>query len=1321
MQLTAFKTKSLFDASTDLFMQFGITPNSNTSAPLPLAGILKDQLKDNTIFREVDKTYFIGLINDEIVEKGNELIEKKISFSDAEKKISSTYDGLMVFAVDLIAEHEPSRYEITELGRAFNRISKSLPVIVLVRYTDKSNNFYFSFVACERTKFVQKWRQGEKIGKVSFLKDINVDAPHPAHIKILKNLSIESIKAQNKKAIESFNELYITWQNLLNIASLNKAFYDEIIEWFNFAIEEIKLPGENNKSGKHKDFTIRLIARLIFIWFLKELKVVKDVLLIPKTQNGDSNNLIIPSNTGSAYYKFVLQNLFFNALNTKQKERKKYIKDFDVFASSFPDPDALKRHILECPHLNGGLFDENETDYITRKSANNAFVVPDDILIGDNGLNSLLSRYKFTIAENTPLDEELAVDPEMLGRIFENLLAEQSVDTQEAARKNAGAFYTPRPIVSYMCKNTLLRHLKIDITPKNGKEIVHKLLHETTVIDPACGSGAFPIGMLEEMMAILDIADPGGNICFGEMLKSKDAAFIEHISDFIADKQERYVKKLGLLRNCLFGIDLLDYAVEITKLRCWLSLIVEQRVDCSKDNYNLKPLPNLEFKFYKHNSLLRTFKGQNINTLIDAFDKKNLLEELVELENSYFISKSDKYGTKEEIKKKIVGLLEGAIDEQIKEKEHKQSLTSVNKLTGAGAKETEINKTKKKAKKIAEEIKELIGFKDSIKDYFIERVVFPGIFNAKLSNPGFDIVIGNPPYVNTKLINQMGMTDILKNEYGYCDDLYNHFTVRAMELLKQGGYLSYITSDTFLTIQSKENMRRLFLGLHKTIYCRLLEIINTPKAFAAMVDTAIFTVQKQAPETQDEVTYIDIRFPNADTFGITEKEWKAIKESKNSVAGWEKVLNKIMQEVQLPVSRSDEHQPIWKTAHSCNASAVLRDNYTKIEKYKLPLNIYNNSLNHSLFVPNVWNCKVYDMIVKPTFRVFEKWWTKIETSKKIDAHENEIKNYLSTLRPSDITILGLVCNGAHGLTTGDNGRFVGAIIKSKAAQRIIETRHIKLKEAVDENPSIRTDFKILKGCIELSDYAELLGGMKESEIRALFDEMKDKYGARVFGMGYLYRIIDTHELYDLTKITLSEKKEGINTKLEEVYVPYDKGDKDGHKWYTETQFRINWSKKGIVAMKKLPGNRWDGSNFFFLPGFSWNLINGTRNSNDFKVKLISPCVNDVGGMKLCTYQELEGVISDKFIVCLFNSKTINRLTESFINFTLNFQLNDAKQIPIKIPTKEQLNKFDEKFDACYKIKKDEFGGKYTESEAQALLQPLEKEIDRMVEELYGLN
>ena len=218
----------------------------------------------------------------------------------------------------------------------------------------------------------------------------------------------------------------------------------------------------------------------------------------------------------------------------------------------------------------------------------------------------------------------------------------------------------------------------------------------------------------------------------------------------------------------------MEYAIEITKLRCWLSLIVEQRVDFSKPNFNLKPLPNLEFKFYKKNSLFRYYGDQNLNQLIDEVDNKNLLFELVNLENQYFIAKSDRLGSKVEIKDKIIKLLEKVVDSRLSLvlKDLNSVRSGINHLMAAKAPERELAKHHKKEKALATKFENLILFKETIKDFFIERVVFPGIFNKERKNPGFDIVIGNPPYVNTKLISSMGISKKLEEEYGFCDDLY---------------------------------------------------------------------------------------------------------------------------------------------------------------------------------------------------------------------------------------------------------------------------------------------------------------------------------------------------------------------------------------------------------------------------------------------------------------------------------------------------------------------------------------------------------------------
>ena len=690
MDLHRFSESNNFlQALKALFNDLKVPMNYVADDPTTAQEILKDTYKDNDTFRLVDDVYFVGMVDDAA-------FEGKQS-SDPEK-IKSDYEGILIFGVTLKERPNgllPTRSQLAEISRAFNREFYYTPVVVVFKYGN-----YLAFANTERLKYKQEWREGEKVGKVSLLKDIKIQQTHRGHIAILQQLVIPTT---GTKGVKSFTQLYYYWQSVFSISVLNKTFYEDIIAWFNTAIKEIKIPSQSAGSEKHKDFTVRLIARLIFIWFLRELKVVKVELLLPVFENGEENKLIKPKAKGSGYYKFILQNLFFNALNRGKNDRVNDI--FDVYAGNFSNVEAIKDKIYLSPYLNGGLFDMHPNDWCEfdengNHIVNNAFSVPDYLFLDkDNGLNSILARYKFTIAENTPLEEEIAVDPEMLGRIFENLLAEQSDDTKEAARKNAGAFYTPRPVVSYMCRSTLLKHLDTEITPENSKTIIHKLL-ETTVLDPACGSGAFPMGMLEEMMQVLDIVDPDGKVWVAEMMKSKDESFREHNAEMYADGQIRYVKKLGLLRNCLFGVDLLEYAIEITKLRCWLSLIVEQRVVSSKENYNLKPLPNLEFKFYKKNSLFRFYKDQNLNNLIDQIDNDKLLKELVNLENQYFIAKIDRHGTKEEIKEKIVKLLERVVDSQSDHitKQLNSVRSGINRLVSNRSSEKEIAKLRKKKK-----------------------------------------------------------------------------------------------------------------------------------------------------------------------------------------------------------------------------------------------------------------------------------------------------------------------------------------------------------------------------------------------------------------------------------------------------------------------------------------------------------------------------------------------------------------------------------------------------------------------------------------------
>ncbi|GIW21882.1 MAG: hypothetical protein KatS3mg068_0889 [Candidatus Sericytochromatia bacterium] len=229
----------------------------------------------------------------------------------------------------------------------------------------------------------------------------------------------------------------------------------------------------------------------------------------------------------------------------------------------------------------------------------------------------------------------------------------------------------------------------------------------------------------------------------------------------------------------------------------------------------------------------------------------------------------------------------------------------------------------------------------------------------------------------------------------------------------------------------------------------------------------------------------------------------------------------------------------------------------------------------------------------------------------------------------------------------------------------------------------------------------------------LFDDLKEKYGRDIFGQGWLYRIVSQNEIANVDELTEEEKTNGI--KGNKTFVPYDKGDKDGNRWYSPTPYYIDWSVDNVRFLKNDKKARWQGYNFYFKEGFCWNLINGTRSTNDLKFRLVEKSVYDVGSMRLISLLEK---IDNKIIVSLINSKINNNFSEQFMNFSVNFQINDARQLPIIIPNQEQKEKLENIFNRAYNIQKKKFSGEMTEKNAKEELDKIQNELDIFVERMY---
>ena len=1009
---------------------------------------------------------------------------------------------------------------------------------------------------------------------------VNMDFTPPKRYSFLvgENEPNHTAKSRLVSLLEKNNPSVDEIEAAFNIENVSKEFFTHYKELFLVLLENLQ---EMRKKDpildleivdiKNADFCKKLLGQLVFLYFIQK----KGWLGVAKNNSWGKGDKAFLRHTferaikeGKNFFNDYLEPLFYNALANGERDDNWF-------------------ELLECriPFLNGGLF-EPIYDWVNTDIVfdNSIFSNDKQSSEGDKGTGILdvFDRYNFTVKEDEPLEKEVAVDPEMLGKVFENLL---EVDD----RKSKGAFYTPREIVHYMCQESLINYLcnkldavdsdsdkfeipetqktfdideqqslkspllKSDIASfiRNSDKIVHtgfeikgkeqkvwqkevsalkpfakdldSALENIKICDPAIGSGAFPVGMLNEIVKARRALVEGG---------------------FLREAQKRtiYEYKRQAIQNSIYGVDIESGAIDIAKLRLWLSLVVDE-----DDFQNIKPLPNLDYKIVCGNSLLKMPSQL-------SFETQPLIKEFEELKPKFFDAsqKSEKRDLKRRIDVILKKLLKG--------------------------------------------------------DVFDFTIFFSEVFD---SNGGFDVIIGNPPYVSNKKTSDEEKQKYVKL-YGISDDLYNYFFIKGIDMLKRKGILAFITSDTYLTINSKKNLRILFQ--QNKIY----ELIKTSNVFEnVMVSPAILILQKENTTGRD-YTFL----------------------YKNAV--------------------SDFSNPIVTSPN---------------------ISIFRDVVNNVFFYPTKDNIAFYNKYNQKIKNLYGKWWDKIETSKKISKNERELAEYRNSLKPGDVTLLGCITDGGQGLATANNGKYLAVKTSSKWAKNIRLSRPKKLKDAIDTY-----QIKELK---DIKDTHAYLSQMSEMEIADLFDSLKEKYGRDIFGQGYLYKLIDDSEIADVDSLSDDEKENGISLD-KKYYVPYDKGDKDGNRWYLDTPFAIAWSKENVRFLKTNSGKKGEGmpvvrnQMFYFKEGFCWsNALNPYARL--LKCRIKSKTINDVGAMSLTS--TIESVISNEEIVCLLNSNFVFDYYRNFINNTVNIQINDIRQIPVKILRDEEKAKLASLFYTAFDMRK----------------------------------
>ncbi|MBD2138056.1 Eco57I restriction-modification methylase domain-containing protein [Anabaena sp. FACHB-1237] len=809
-----------------------------------------------------------------------------------------------------------SRSDLAKITREINRQS-DIPIMVLFCY----GNYVTLSIINRRPNKLD--RDKDVLEKITLIKDININSPHRAHIEILADLALPSLPD-----VQNFDKLHTAWQKVLNTSELNNKFFQEVSNWYFWATQTVTFPdgGEADESIRNATSVIRLITRLIFVWFLKEKGLVPDALF---DENQLTNLLKSLSPKESSYYQAILQNLFFATLNTEMNtdekpDNRKFrgknqqkggrdghygIANVYRYQDYFTNADEFLRLCSNIPFLNGGLFecldrDKDSDSAPTPKGKektkiridgfsdreDNVLNVPNVLFFGEatdvdlnqtygtknkkykvQGLINIFNRYKFTIDENTPIEEEIALDPELLGKVFENLLAEYNPETETTARKQTGSFYTPREIVNYMVDESLIAYLQNSLPvaqANNQDDCVTRLTHllsytddshqfnddevdclinaidNLKIIDIACGSGAFPMGILQKLVFILGKLDPN-NSKWKQQQKEKtiapilkDIQVVKQISyeqareEAIQKLQERlaeiedefennemdYPRKLFLIENCIFGVDIQPIAVQISKLRFFISLIVDQRVNNNQANRGILPLPNLETKFVAANSLIGL--GTQLSLRSPEVIKKE--GELKQVRQQHFQARTPK--TKKKCREKD-HILRTEISQLLKS----TGLDTATADTLARWNPYDLN---------------------TCADFFDPSWMF-GV-------DAFDICIGNPPYVRQEKIKEL--KPILKQQYSCFTgvaDLYVYFFEQAIKLLKERGILTYITSNKYFRSGYGEKLREFLVK--KTQLKQLIDFGDAPVFTAIAYPSIIITVTHASSVSQtqniDKVTH----------------------------------------------------------------------------------------------------------------------------------------------------------------------------------------------------------------------------------------------------------------------------------------------------------------------------------------------------------------------------------------------------------------------------------------------------------------------------------
>jgi hypothetical protein len=821
--------------------------------------------------------------------------------------------------------------QIPEEGKSFSNVKKGLrnrgpdgrELLNIIVYTDDESRI------TGEIHFMYHARNPSGEGIEYDLKYFSVDPQNvsPVYYEYLEDIKVNGRSISVLENEDSDDSLLETF----SVDKITNNFYDDFHDLIQDKLEPSITGLPEGVTERH--YSQLLTNRILFILFIQEKQWL--------STETDSNE----GQTDYLEQKYV---------EVKEQEDADLWKDFfkELFFNGLSKKGSSPEIVGTVPYLNGGLFEKR--DYEDEVDVDSEFF---EALLSPEEVNSFgkkkgfLRNYKISLSESNPSEQELVVDPEFIGRVFEMSMQ----DTEERGEK--GAFYTPKDITQYMSKNSI-KQLLLNELPEKEEEIsqlvlsheikenfteeelqtIHDELKDINVLDPAVGSGAFIIAVMEELVGIFEAINPE-----------------------IGEEEDTYDLKEHMIANNLYGVDIDQAGIELCKFRTWLHLMQDLEVDLEtlKEQNDKYALPNLDFKFFVGNSLSGDYKP------IEAID---------EIKNTDYQKTLDS---------------------------DPEETNLIGKIQNKRAEFTETHNQEKK-KKLEKEINRLTNqLENSINwaetEYYMEEVVGSSGDDFKwsvqmpevMAEGGFDIVIANPPYQGLN----KHKAEYLKDLSHFYDanlsyyvtiprmrhDLYQKFNIRGTELLRENGIMTYITSDTFLTLGSKETSRRLLQNN------RLVSLINANKdIFDATVKPAIFTLEKSYNAEKEYTTkFID----GAD------------------------------------ISKENYLQFI---------------EYGHEEVYEVDVDIYRSTLRRAFFKPTSGNLRLHDKVMGKIKELREEWNYEIRDSDTLEENKEEIiHKHIDSLSEGDHSLLGLLTIGGQGLALGNTNKYVAYHEDSEKGQRII--------------------------------------------------------------------------------------------------------------------------------------------------------------------------------------------------------------------------------------------------------------------------------------------